>query len=170
MNNSIDYLIPGKNKIEKNFKKAFWDKIYDDMKEKKYEKLCSLIQELADITLSIIPLSKINMRNEFKNNIDVPFLKQQFENCVFSNDDFIKLVTYWIDWIKKLGMPADDGMMDSLLEEIKKMTGDKGYLYVLPYSFNQLHFQLTKIFHFVQELKKKILANQIINNNKINKD
>lgn len=152
----VDYLVPGTSPLEQTFKKCFWDDIYKDvLTENKYEKLCAVLEELRDVTLDFIP-SRTDLQNEFKEHVDIPFLKQQFENCVFSHEDFVKLFSYWVDWAKKLGMPSDDKKMDDFLEKITTTAEEKGYLYILPFAYNELHDHLTKLLVITNEMKMKL--------------
>lgn len=149
------YLVPGDTPDEQNHNKRFWDVVLTDMINGDYNKLCNLLQTLSKLTLAFVP-TREDLHTEFKEHVDIIFLKQKFELKVFSLDDFVNLFSYWIDWSKRIGAPADDDKLESLKEQVSKTAQDKGYLYILPYCYDKLYNHLAVTYNVAQDLKKKI--------------
>lgn len=147
-----NYFVPGDNEMKQESQKKFWDSIYKEIfDERKYDKLYDILTELRDLTLVLAPnrtttQTKKQIQDEFLEHVDVDFFKQQFENNVFDQDNFIELFSYWIDWAKKFGAPEDDNKMDNLLERIKSETSSNGFFYMLPYAYYSMYSQLNKVY------------------------
>lgn len=147
------YLIPGHNGFEKIVRQAYWDIILNEISQKKYDTLLSLIQELKTLTISLIPNRTDLHKNVFDEYIDISFIKQKFEYNVFGQDDFIGLVTFWLEWIKQLGQPINDVYIEDLKAKIISLTREKGYLYVLPFAYDSLHTEICKINAILEVLR-----------------
>ena len=154
------YLVPGENPIEQAFKKAYWDMFFQNVKEENnYDILTQNIEEIKEMLKNLIPNRSDIHEKEFNEYIDVPFIKQKFEHNVFKQDDFIGLFIYIIDWIKKLGCADDEKEVDLFKETVIKVVKEKGHLYVLPYAFDAMHTQVTKITEMVELLMKGVEDN-----------
>lgn len=148
-----DFLVPGDTEADNSLNRLFWNKIYTDMFiNKDYSQLTTLLQQLLDTTLAIIP-SRKDLHDEIKESIDIPFIIQRLSNNAFSQEDFLALINYWVDWAKKLGAPADDKKMDDLLRLVLEETEEKGYSYMLPYAYDRLYIHIMEIYHAAQKIK-----------------
>jgi hypothetical protein len=151
----MNYLIPGNTHIESIMKAAYWDDIYKDIEKNDYTKLISILSELKELTMNLIP-NRIDIHEKLNEYIDIPFLKQKFENNVFDVEDFKSLFCYWIKWIRDLGPPVNDKKIDELKEYVIKTTDEQGHMYILPFAFDQIHTHLIMINEEVFKIREKM--------------
>jgi len=152
----IEYMIPGNSVIEKTCKEAYWDIIFEDIIEKNnYDLLLRNIEELKGMLISLIPNRGDIHNKEFNEFIDIPFLKQKFENGAFKHDDFVALFNYIIDWIRRLGCAADEQEVELFKKTVIEVASEKGYFHVLPYAFDAMHTQTKKIIGSVASYREK---------------
>jgi len=155
----IRYLLPGEG-LEKVMKQAYWNILYQEMREKKYDTLLNNITDLREMIKKLIP-SREDLHTEIDEYIDIPFLKQKFECNIFNSDEFIGLFSYITDWVIRLGSQEEEKEVEIFKTAVIKTVKEKGYLYILPYAFDALHKQVHKYVHITEALREKLNLNNV---------
>jgi|SRR3972149_8843546 len=148
----MSYLIPGMSNVEKTIKKAYWDLIFQELKENNYSTIISNISELKSMLINLIPNRK-DLHKQFDEYIDIEFLKQKFEYKLFDSKEFINLFNYIMEWLIKLGSKADEDELRLFQELVIKLVEQEGYLFVLPYTFDSLHLQCSKYLEITNKIR-----------------
>lgn len=154
----LEYHVPDNytdNPIEMVMKKSYWDTVYTDILNKDFTKLLNILTEMKNMFKDLIPHRK-DIHTQIEEHIDIPFIKQKLEHNVFDTQEFIGLFCCLVDWVKKLGSPRDDKMMDNLRERVIKEAEEKGHMYVLPYAYDTLHAKLIDIHREASMYRQRI--------------
>lgn len=166
----IDFKIPEcqGNLRQQELQSRFWSNIFNDIiTHNKFDSLIDILNELCDFVCCLIP-SRNDLHTEFKQEFDIRFLKQQFENHVFEYKEFRNLFTYLIEWTKKLGPPTDDDKMNRLLQDILNDAEQYGFYYILPHAYYTLYSQLDQIYQTTKQIRLQLQQQQQQSHNIMN--
>lgn len=101
------------NQIKEMYEKSFYDIIDETISSDKpdCEWIIKLYSEIKGRLIKFIkPQSKVY--KQIDTEFDVEFFRHMLENNVFDNNSLLKLVNLTFYWIKFLGAPARDKLVD----------------------------------------------------------
>lgn len=140
-------------------KKAFWDNIYSDINEQKFDKVVSVLEDLQNRLTQLIP-NNHNIQEEIKKELDIPLVKQQLENGAFDCDDFLTLFDCFCTWLLHLGSPAWDNNTKQFRNSIHSGVKERGYVEMLKYALDGLNDGITITEYEIEEFNKKLKENK----------
>lgn len=103
---------------KKLMKKAFWDKIYEDLEKKDNQYIELLLIELKD-NIKGLCLNE-NTRNSIDSQFDIVLIKQIIDNGVMEERDFDMFFGNLSRTVRSLQSPVNDKKLDEAIETIKK--------------------------------------------------
>ena len=102
-------------------KKAFWDKIYEDLGERNNEHIKFLLIELKENIQGLC--LKESMRESIDKQFDIDIIKQIIDNDKMSEKDFDMFFGNLAKTVRSLQSPANDESLDKAIEVIKTQIG-----------------------------------------------
>ena len=130
--------------VEDILRRAFWDKLEEDLKEEKYEHVIILIEEIRDNIADFTP-HRQDLIDELHENIDVDFVRQMLKHDAIDKEYTHKLVNYIITKLKVMDSVEDEPYYETWRTSVNEK------LVTLP-----LHEVLPKILMNVYERGAKI--------------
>ena len=110
-----------KTNTSKLMKKAFWDKIYEDLGERNNEHIKFLLIELKENIQGLC--LKESMRESIDKQFDIDIIKQIIDNDKMSEKDFDMFFGNLAKTVRSLQSPANDESLDKAIEVIKTQIG-----------------------------------------------
>lgn len=92
-------------RFEQQYKKAYWDKLSEDMRNKEHEFLGKILDEIQTETMKMVP-NNHKFHEEFKQQFDVDFIKSMVSNNALDGELFMKYANYLVDTMKSLQAQA----------------------------------------------------------------
>ena len=105
------------NQVRETYYKAYADALEKELNEDKFDWVCNLHREIVIRLCKIVP-RRTDIHDKIAENMDPIIFRQMLENKCFKPEDFVKLVTYVFDWIKKLCSPARDREVEASLQKL----------------------------------------------------
>jgi hypothetical protein len=103
--------------VKDTYYKAYKDALEKDLNEDKFDWVCKLHSEIVIRLCKIVP-RRADIHDQIAENMDPVLFRQMLENKCYKPEDFVKLVNYVFDWIKKLCAPARDDEVDRSLQAL----------------------------------------------------
>lgn len=142
--------------VKDTYYKAYKDALEKDLNEDKFDWVCKLHSEIVIRLCKIVP-RRSDIHDQIAENMDPVLFRQMLENKCYKPDDFVKLVNYVFDWIKKLCAPARDEEVDRSLQELYTSMKEGATLgKLVPQFIFGVHNQLDNIQGDMDQQKDKI--------------
>lgn len=97
--------------------KAFIDVMTEELKEKKFDRVKEALVFFQSFFLLFYPSSR---KEEIRNNIDIDFIEQQYQNDVYEDRDYRVLVNYMYGLLKGIQSRARDEFLEEKMGELDK--------------------------------------------------
>ena len=81
---------------------AFWDKMQDEIKEKNYEGLLAVLNEVKERICNLIPNRK-DLHKNISDTIDVKLIEQMLKHDAIDNNYIFNIIQFIITQLKALG-------------------------------------------------------------------
>ena len=81
--------------IYETMKRSFWDKLQDDLVDKKYTGIINILTELREKLCKLVP-HRHDLHEEYHQFIDVDLIKQMLDNDAMSPSFIISLVNSFV--------------------------------------------------------------------------
>jgi hypothetical protein len=133
--------------LQKQYDKAFWDLFKTEYDDKNYNLLYQLLDEIRNILLTLNP-SNTNISEV----IDVPFIRQQIEKQVYSQQDLQTLTNHILNFIRECHSAGHDEELEQIRTEV-----NNGNLYfpdVFPKIINLVRQMIIELENFIAQNKK----------------
>ena len=95
------------NRIETMMKKAFWDKLAEDVKENNYDSTLKILQEIAE-RLCAITRNRKDFHNEIMERIDIDFISQKIKHNALEPSEIYNIIMFIIQKVINYGTLADE--------------------------------------------------------------
>jgi len=102
--------------------KAFWDKIYQDLSERKNESVMVLLKDLREKVKGLC--MKEEMKNQIDRQFDIDIIKQIIDNDEMEIRDFEMFFQPLVQTILSLQSPGNDQALLEAQEEVKKQLSE----------------------------------------------
>ena len=109
--------------IYETMKRAFWDKLQDDLVDKKYTGMINVLSELREKLCNLVP-HRVDLHKEYYEFIDVDLIKQMLDNNAMSPSFVISLVNYIISVLRQMDSLSEESFYDMWQTEIHKYLMD----------------------------------------------
>jgi len=136
-------------KVKIIMKKAFWDKVYQDLVDKKNEGIMVLLEDLKEKIKSLV--LKEETKNSIDNQFDVVIIKQIIDHDKMENEEFEMFFGKLAMTVKNLQSPNNDQPLEDAIEIIKTQLGEDwklafvSSLKVLTEAVSQIYIDLLNI-------------------------
>lgn len=97
--------------------KAFVDVMTEELKEKKFDRVREALVFFQSFFLLFYPNSR---KDEIRNNIDIDFIEQQYQNDVYEDKDYRGLINYMYGLLKGVQSRARDEFLEEKMGELDK--------------------------------------------------
>ena len=115
-------------KLRENLKKAFWDRIIEDLIEEppKYNQIVELFKDIQKMYLSITSCIKnteqrISYENNFKSLIDIEYIELLLNSNGITNEIILTTCANILELVQTIGIPKNDSDIKNVLLKIYKM-------------------------------------------------
>tara|TARA_R110000824_G_scaffold13595_3_gene59019 strand:+ start:192 stop:959 length:768 start_codon:yes stop_codon:yes gene_type:complete len=111
--------------VEEIMKKAFWDKIHDDLSNKKTESVMIVVEDLKEKTkgLCLVP----GMKDQIDRQFDTEIIKQIIDNDRMNENDFEMFFYPLYQTIRLLQAPVYDSILDRAYMKIKSQVDQEDW-------------------------------------------
>jgi uncharacterized alkaline shock family protein YloU len=138
--------------IETIFKMAFWDNLYYNF----YDNIAiifSVLEHIIVLYLQLIP-NRLDMHENFKNVINIEFIKYMFEHNAFDNTEFEKLTRFIIAQIHELDSTIGQQQLTKFINNFDVII-KYGYTIneILPYIFRNIINHMEMLILTVDNIK-----------------
>jgi hypothetical protein len=113
-----------KDQVKSTFKKAYWDKLVEDLDNKKYDSILLILKEIRARIALLVP-NRIDIHQKLGEYIDIEFIKQMLNHNVIDSKFIYNLVHYIIDKIKEMESPIYNKDTEKWREEINQLFENK---------------------------------------------
>lgn len=96
---------------------AFWDVLYEDYVEKKYDKIFVVLEHIIKLFETIYSDQNTKI-TELHEKIDIEFIKQRLQHNAYENEQMFRLCNYIIDECCVVQAPEFDSVVDELRSNI----------------------------------------------------
>jgi|APSaa5957512535_1039671.scaffolds.fasta_scaffold37503_2 hypothetical protein len=148
-------------------KKAFWDKLEEDLKKQPPElrNVLSLLDEIKMKLKMLVPRRK-DISDDIESSIDIDHIKNMFEHGAFDHDELLMIINYIGNLIKSFGSPSDDNDTDEWLELMVERCINKDPMYVIIPEFFKIAFNKVESIKNGSEIVKDIILEELKKNPK----
>lgn len=145
--------------VEKTVRKAFWDVVSSNFKEKNYKQLLNLLDDIKNLIIEINPNNK-TISNELNEIIDIELLTQminQNNNQEIDSSIIYDYIKYIISYIQKFQSPSEDQNTLTFIENIENMfQKNEKTEKILRYFFEISFEKLEKIKFITLKIRKEL--------------
>ena len=162
--NELDNYVPdttsqmSMQEVYETAEKAFWDSFEQELKEKKYDRIINMLNEIIERLKSYTP-RKESLRMEIEEGININNVKESFEKTKDIDKDGLKdIFTFVVNRIKMYESPAENDSTELWREGLyRRLNQDNmDYSKVLPLIFKGIFNKLDKIEKDISSFLKKI--------------
>lgn len=150
------------SQLREIMKKAFWDKLEEDLKKQPPElrNVLSLLNEIKMKLKMLVPKRK-DIADDIDNTIDVEHIKNMFEHGAFDHDELVMIINYIGNLIKSFGSPSEDNDTDEWLELMVERCTNKDPMYVIIPEFFKIAFNKVESIKEGSEIVKDIILEEL---------
>ncbi len=132
--------------IEKTMKKAYWDKLKEDIENKDFSMIVSLLTDVRDMIFQLIP-NRQDIREEFNGKFDLELVEQMITHNAMDVKTVYSIALMLIEYLKMLQAPIDDKDTQEWCDEITNLFYTENITYgdILPAFFSGMFQRLEKI-------------------------
>lgn len=133
------------NQVTTSFKKAYWDKLKEDLDNKKYESVLLILEEIRARIALMVP-NRVDIHQQMAEYIDIEFIKQMLDNDVLENTFMCNLVHYIVDKLKEFEAPVYNKDTEKWRDDINKLfLADIKHSDFFPIFFKKVYEKIEKI-------------------------
>jgi hypothetical protein len=149
VNKIISYspIIIDTEQLQQQYDKAFWDLFKIEYDDKNYNLLYQLLDEIRNILVTLNP-SNMNISEV----IDVPFIRQQIEKQVYSQEDLQNLTNHILNFIKQCHSTGHDDELEQLRLEVNN--GNLYFPNIFPKIISLVRNMIIELENFVAKNKQ----------------
>lgn len=142
---------------EKVVKKAFWDVFEENIKEKKYDSLKQILQDLKDFIFQLLP-NREDMRTDFNENLNFEILFALIDEHKQLDNEYIKnIMLFFISYLEKMQAANEDKetelFKEVTLSKLSTETEDKTLRFFFENMFNKYENIQVGILNFYESSK-----------------
>jgi hypothetical protein len=132
--------------IEKTMKKAYWDRLKEDIENGDFSMIASLLTDVRDMIFQLIPNRK-DIREEFDGKFDLELVEQMITHKAMDVKTVYSIALMLIEYLKMLQAPIDDRDTQEWCDSITNLfyTETISYSDILPAFFSGMFQRLEKI-------------------------
>tara|TARA_B100000674_G_C37863734_1_gene926099 strand:+ start:777 stop:1361 length:585 start_codon:yes stop_codon:yes gene_type:complete len=160
------------NAIIEKLKLVFWDNLQDDIKQKKYDKLLSILNDVKIRICDLIPNRK-DLHKNIADTIDTELIEQMIKHNAIDNNYIFNIIQFIITQLKELDTLRDEPFYEIWREQInrKLMSNESNKLHViLPIFLRETLHRIDKIAFEISVFKESHLYKSILEKRKQNQD
>jgi hypothetical protein len=132
--------------IEKTMKKAYWDRLKEDIENGDFSMVTSLLTDVRDMIFQLIP-NRQDIREEFNGKCDLELVEQMITHKAMDVKTVYSIALMFIEYLKMLQAPIDDRDTQEWCDGITNLfyTENITYSDILPAFFSGMFQRLEKI-------------------------
>jgi hypothetical protein len=132
--------------IEKTMKKAYWDKLKEDIENEDFSMITSLLIDVRDMIFQLIP-NRQDIREEFNGKCDLELVEQMITQKAMDVKTVYSIALMFIEYLKMLQAPIDDKDTQEWCDGITNLFYTENITYgdILPAFFSGMFQRLEKI-------------------------
>ncbi len=132
--------------IEKTMKKAYWDKLKEDIENEDFSMITSLLIDVRDMIFQLIP-NRQDIREEFNGKCDLELVEQMITQKAMDVKTVYSIALMFIEYLKMLQAPIDDKDTQEWCDGITNLFYTENITYgdILPAFFSGMFKRLEKI-------------------------
>ena len=132
--------------IEKTMKKAYWDKLKEDIENADFSMITSLLTDIRNMIFQLIP-NRQDIREEFDGKFDLELVEQMITHKAMDVKTVYSIALMLIEYLKMLQAPIDDRDTQEWCDSITNLfyTETISYSDILPAFFSGMFQRLEKI-------------------------
>lgn len=146
--------------ILEKLKRVFWDKLQDEIREKNYEGLFAVLNEIKERICQLIP-NRSDLHNNVNENIDTKLIEQMLKHDALDYSYIFNVIQFIITQLKILDSVRDEPMYEIWREQTnRKITSNDPRLHiVLPIFLRESLHRIDKIAFEISAFKQSSLYN-----------
>ena len=147
-----------KNVMLEKLKLAFWDKLQDEIKEKNYEGLLAVLNEIKERICQLIPNRK-DLHKNIEDSIDIKLIEQMLKHDALDDSYIFNVVQFIVTQLKELDSLRDEPFYEIWREQTnRRLTSDDPRLHViLPIFLREAMHRIDKIAFEISAFKESPL-------------
>lgn len=151
------------NIMLEKLKLAFWDKMQDEIKEKDYTSLLSVINEITERICDLIP-KRTDLHKNIKDTIDIELIEQMIKHDAIDNKYIFNMIQFIITQLKELDTLRDEPFYEIWREQTnRRLLNDDARLYIiLPVFLRETFHRIDKISFEITAFKESALYKSIL--------
>lgn len=132
--------------IERTMKKAYWDKLKEDIENDDFSMITSLLTDVRTMIFQLIP-NRQDIREEFNDKFDLELVEQMITHKAMDVKTVYSIALTLIEYLKTLQAPIDDRDTQEWCDSITNLfyTENISYADILPAFFSGMFQRLEKI-------------------------
>lgn len=132
----------------------YWNEFAKQIAENNFDRLYELLQEVNNRLCAIVP-NRVDIHEQIRSALDVPFIKRQITAGVFDGDQFHTLISFIVEKLKQFGQPVADEAVDNWYDQyLSGITDSTSYSELLPLFFNEVLRRLDQIEESIQAFRR----------------
>ena len=156
-----------KEQVESTYKKAYWDKLKEDMNNKNNDSLLLILEEIR-ARIALLTPNRIDIHQTLAEYIDIDLIKQMLDHDAMDNKFIYGLVSYIIETLKQLEAPVQNVKTEEWKEETLKLLEDTNEISnFLPIFFQKVFDKIEVIENEVKLIKESKLYEKIKESKKV---
>lgn len=155
-----------KDQITDTYKKAYWDKLEQDLDNKNYDSIILILEEIRSRIALLVP-NRIDIHQTLAEYIDIELIKQMLENDAMDNKFIYGLINYIIENLKQLEAPIQNDKTEEWRQEtLKELETIENINKFFPKFFQKVYDKIEVIENEVKFVKESKLYEKIKNSKK----
>jgi hypothetical protein len=140
--------------ITETMRMAFWDKMEDDIKNKDYDTVIAVLEEIRDGICELVP-SRNDLHETMYEAIDIDLIKQMIQHDAIDNSYIYNLVQFIITKLKNFDSLEDEPFYEIWREQVnRRLTDNETPLYIiLPRILREAFHRIAKIDYSIRQFK-----------------
>lgn len=152
-----------KDQITKTYKKAYWDKLEQDLNDKNYDSILLILEEIR-ARIALLTPSRIDIHQTLAEYIDIELIKQMLNNDAMDSKFIYGLVNYIIENLKQLEAPVQNDKTEKWRQEtLKELETVDNINKFFPMFFQKVYDKIEVIENEVKFVKESKLYEKIKN-------
>ena len=149
--------------ILEKLKLAFWDKMQDEIKEKKYETLLSVLNEVKEKICHLIP-NRYDLHKNIEDTIDIKLIQQMLKHDAIDNKYIFNVIQFIITQLKELDSLRDEPFYEIWREQTNRrlLSDDQQLHIILPIFLRESFHRIDKISFEITAFKDSALYKSIL--------
>lgn len=140
--------------ITETMRMAFWDKMEDDIKNKEYDSVIAVLEEIRDGICDLVP-SREDLHQSMYEAIDIDLIKQMLQHNALDNSYIFNLIQFIVTKLKSFDSLEDEPMYEIWREQVnRRLIDNETPLYIiLPRFLRESFHRIAKIDYSIRQFK-----------------